>query len=211
MCRASGEAFDCDVAVVGVGVAPEVAWLAGSGIAIANGILVDEYSGTHVAAHALQDGPLLALSVEKNGQDEFDFEYGQDFGAHVETFDPAFTKVTVRYNPDGDAGLNARQMERLAHLTDWLQQRGRRFLLQLRVPPTQAQLDATGGDRERYDTELRPSLLVRAMGGRYRPLKYGAPTGFNPLALPDGPLPIRSRTRSRPTALCVWPASLPSL
>ncbi|WP_375765692.1 DUF2090 domain-containing protein [Archangium gephyra] len=128
-----------------------------------SGILVDEHYGTHVAAHALEDGPLLALSVEKNGQDEFDFEYGQDFGAHVETFDPAFTKVTVRYNPDGDAELNARQTERLAHLTDWLQQRGRRFLFELRVPPTQAQLDAVGGHRERYDAELRPSLLVRAM------------------------------------------------
>lgn len=128
-----------------------------------SGILVDEQYGTHVAAHALEDGPLLALSVEKNGQDEFDFEYGQDFGAHVETFDPAFTKVRVRYNPEGDPELNARQMERLARLTDWLQQRGRRFLFELRVPPTQAQLDAVGGDRERYDTELRPSLLVRAM------------------------------------------------
>lgn len=129
-----------------------------------SGILVDEQYGTHVAAHALEDGPLLALSVEKNGQDEFDFEYGRDFGSHVETFDPAFTKVMVRYNPEGDPELNARQRERLAHLTDWLQQRGRRFLFELRIPPTQAQLEAAGGNLERYDTELRPSLLVRAMG-----------------------------------------------
>ncbi|MFY0568407.1 2-deoxy-5-keto-D-gluconate 6-phosphate aldolase domain-containing protein [Archangium lansingense] len=128
-----------------------------------NGVLVDEQYGTHVAAHALEDGPLLALSVEKNGQDEFDFEYGQDFGAHVETFDPAFTKVQVHYNPEGNAELNARQIERLARLTDWLQARGRRFLLELRVPSTQAQFDAVGGDRERYDVELRPSLVVRAM------------------------------------------------
>lgn len=128
-----------------------------------SGVLVDEHYGTQVAAHALEDGPLLALSVEKSGQDEFDFEYGQDFGVHVETFDPAFTKVQVRYNPEGDAELNARQTERLARLTDWLQQRGRRFLFELRVPPTQAQLDAVGGDRQRYDTGLRPSLVVHAM------------------------------------------------
>ncbi|WNG58767.1 DUF2090 domain-containing protein [Archangium gephyra] len=128
-----------------------------------SGILVDEHYATHVATHVLEDGPLLALSVEKNGQDEFDFEYGQDFGAHVETFDPAFTKVMVRYNPEGDPERNVRQRERLAHLTDWLQQRGRRFLLELRVPPTEAQLDALGGEVERYDAELRPSLLVRAM------------------------------------------------
>ncbi|AKJ04754.1 5-dehydro-2-deoxygluconokinase [Archangium gephyra] len=128
-----------------------------------SGILVDERYGTHVAAHALEDGPLLAMSVEKNGQHEFDFEYGPDFGTHVETFDPAFTKVMVRYNPEEDPERNARQRERLAHLTDWLQQRGRRFLFELRVLPTKAQLDAVGGDQERYDTELRPALLVQAM------------------------------------------------
>jgi type IV secretion system protein VirB4 len=31
---------------------------------------------------------------------------------------------------------------------------------------------------------------VRAMGGRYRPLKVGEPTGFNPLALPEGPASV---------------------
>jgi myo-inositol catabolism protein IolC len=127
------------------------------------GILVDERYGTHVAAHALNDGPLLAMPVEKNGQDEFDFEYGKDFGTHIETFDPAFIKVRVRYNPEGDHEMNARQTERLARLTDWLQQHGRRFLFELRVPPTRAQLAAVGGDWNRYDHEMRPSLLVRAM------------------------------------------------
>ncbi|HYO58049.1 2-deoxy-5-keto-D-gluconate 6-phosphate aldolase domain-containing protein, partial [Archangium sp.] len=127
------------------------------------GILVDAQYGTHVAAHALDDGSLLAMPVERNGQDEFDFEYGKDFGTHIETFDPAFTKVVVRYNPEGDPEMNARQTERLAYLTDWLQARGRRFLFELRVPPTETQLDAVGGDWDRYDSELRPSLLVRAM------------------------------------------------
>jgi 3-phenylpropionate/trans-cinnamate dioxygenase ferredoxin reductase subunit len=45
---ASGEAFDCDFVVVGVGVVPAGSWLEGSGVAMHNGILVDEFSRTNV-------------------------------------------------------------------------------------------------------------------------------------------------------------------
>ena len=38
----------------------------------------------------------------------FDFEYGDAFGDHITSFDPAFSKVLVRYNPEGDAAINAR-------------------------------------------------------------------------------------------------------
>lgn len=43
---ASGTALPCDVAVVGVGVVPEVGWLDGSGVAVGNGVLVDELCAT---------------------------------------------------------------------------------------------------------------------------------------------------------------------
>ena len=43
-----------------------------------------------------------------------------DFGEHIEAFDPDFSKVLVRYNPEGDAEMNQRQAERLARLSDWL-------------------------------------------------------------------------------------------
>jgi 3-phenylpropionate/trans-cinnamate dioxygenase ferredoxin reductase subunit len=43
---ASGERFDCDLVVVGVGVAPEVGWLESSGIELRNGVVVDELSRT---------------------------------------------------------------------------------------------------------------------------------------------------------------------
>ncbi len=49
-------------------------------------------------AHAA--GLKLAMPVEKSGQNEFDFEYGDDFGAHIEKFNPDFSKVLVRYNPE---------------------------------------------------------------------------------------------------------------
>ncbi|MGH8994864.1 MAG: 2-deoxy-5-keto-D-gluconate 6-phosphate aldolase domain-containing protein [Acidimicrobiales bacterium] len=84
------------------------------------GILVDEEFGTEVARRAKQAGVPPAMPVERCGQDEFDFEYGEDFARHVETFDPTFVKVLVRHNPDGDPELNRRQAERLARLSGWL-------------------------------------------------------------------------------------------
>ena len=74
------------------------------------------------------------MPVEKSGQNEFDFEYGDDFGAHIEKFDPDFSKVLVRYNPDGDAEMNERQLERLKRLADWLHENDRKFLFELLVP-----------------------------------------------------------------------------
>ncbi len=48
-----------------------------------------------------------------------------------------------------------------------------------------AMLAKHGATQVVFDKDRGLEILVRAMGGRYRPLKYGAPTGFNPLALPD--------------------------
>ena len=45
----SGRRIDCDLAVVGVGVEPVVDFATSSGLAISNGILVDEYCETSVA------------------------------------------------------------------------------------------------------------------------------------------------------------------
>ena len=36
---------------------------------------------------AKKEGVPAAMPVEKSGQDEFEFEYGADFGAHIEEFD----------------------------------------------------------------------------------------------------------------------------
>jgi myo-inositol catabolism protein IolC len=127
------------------------------------GLLVDEQFGTDVAVRARVAGVPLAMPVERSGQDEFDFEFGADFGRHIEKFDPTFAKVLVRYNPEGDADLNRRQARRLQLLSDWLHARRRKFLFELLVPATAAQLERVGGDAERYDLELRPTLLVDAI------------------------------------------------
>jgi myo-inositol catabolism protein IolC len=123
------------------------------------GLLVDEQFGGDVVREAKERGLLFAMPVEKSGQDEFDFEYGEDYTAHIEDFDPTFSKVLVRYNPDGDTGMNERQTERLRRLSDWLHDNDRRFLFELLVPPEESQLERVGGDSDRYDKELRPALM----------------------------------------------------
>jgi 5-dehydro-2-deoxygluconokinase len=129
----------------------------------ATGVLVDEQFGSDIPQRAREHGLKLAMPVEKSGQDEFDFEYGEDFGAHIEKFDPDFSKVLVRYNPDDDATMNERQLGRLKQLADWLHERDRKFLFELLVPATEAQLAQVDGDSDRFDAELRPELMRRAI------------------------------------------------
>ena len=127
------------------------------------GVLVDEQFGgpqeipTQAKAHGLK----LAMPVEKSGQDMFDFEYGDDFGEHILAFDPDFSKVLVRYNPDGDADANRTQLEKLKRLADWLHDNGRLFLFELLVP---AEPRTARGGRRRH----RP-LRRRAAPGAHAP------------------------------------------
>ena len=127
------------------------------------GILVDEQFGAGIAREALALGAQLAMPVEKSGQDEFDFEYGEDFGEHIAAFDPTYSKVLVRYNAEDTSGMNARQRARLARLGDWLHASGHKFLFELLVPAEPHQLEQVGGDQDRYDRELRPDLMIRAI------------------------------------------------
>lgn len=125
------------------------------------GVLVDEQFGGAVARKAKERKFLLAMPVEESGQPEFQFQYGAEFGLHIEAFDPDFSKVLVRYNPEGDAALNRRQTQKLAQLSEWLHTRGRTFLFELLVPPTPAQLERCG--QERFDRDLRARLVVQAL------------------------------------------------
>jgi myo-inositol catabolism protein IolC len=127
------------------------------------GTLVDEQFGSEVPSEAKASAMKLAMPVEKSGQKEFDFEYGEAFGDHIERFDPDLTKVLVRLNPEGDEVMNRRQVERLARLSDWLHERGRKFLFELLVPAEEAQLEKVAGEESRYDLELRPELMRAAI------------------------------------------------
>jgi myo-inositol catabolism protein IolC len=131
--------------------------------AAATGVLVDEQFGSDIPRRAKEQHLVLSMPVEKSGQDEFDFQYGADFGAHIAKYDVDFAKVLVRYNPDGDADTNARQLGRLKELADWLHANDRKFLFELLVPAEPAQLESVGGDTDRYDAELRPGLMKQSI------------------------------------------------
>jgi myo-inositol catabolism protein IolC len=130
------------------------------------GIVVDEEFGSDIPERAREHGLKPAMAVERSGQAEFDFEYGEDFGAHIERFDLDFSKALLRCNPEDEDGDRVqREHERLKRLSDWLHARGRKFLVELLIPATPAQLERVGGDRARYDSELRPGLMRAAIEG----------------------------------------------
>ncbi len=128
------------------------------------GILVDEQFGGAILRQAKADGFTIACPAEKSGQDEFDFEYGEDFPSHIEAFQPTFCKVLVRYNPEGNQALNRRQSDRLKRLSDYLHSKSRSlFMFELLVPAEKAQLAQVGGDRKAYDSKIRPRLMVHTI------------------------------------------------
>jgi myo-inositol catabolism protein IolC len=128
------------------------------------GILTDEQFGAAILRDASAEGFHTACPAEKSGQEEFDFEYGEDFAAHIEAFHPTFAKVLVRYNPGGDAELNRQQAARLKRLSDYLAGANRSlFMFELLVPAEKAQLDQVKSDKKAYDSELRPKLMEQAI------------------------------------------------
>lgn len=127
------------------------------------GVLVDEEFGVGILRDAHQHGYITASSVEKSGQEDFDFTYGENFAQHIEAIDPTFAKVLVRYNPDGDKQMNQLQAQRLKRLSDYLQQKQRLFMFELLVPAQTAQLAQVHKDKRAYEEQLRPSLMRRAI------------------------------------------------
>jgi 5-dehydro-2-deoxygluconokinase len=127
-------------------------------------ILVDEQFGAAILRDARGQGYHYACPAEKSGQEEFDFQYGDDFAAHIEEFQPTFCKVLVRYNPESDPALNRRQADRLSKLSSYLQASGQSlFMFELLVPAEKAQLDKLNGDKKAYDLEVRPRLMVQTI------------------------------------------------
>jgi myo-inositol catabolism protein IolC len=127
------------------------------------GILVDEQFGSDILRDAKSNGILTACCVEKSGQEEFDFEYGSDFKKHILKIQPDFVKALVRYNPENDIVLNRRQARRLKLLSDFCHKNGFRFMFELLVPATGAQLTRVDKDPRRYDVELRPALMINTI------------------------------------------------
>jgi myo-inositol catabolism protein IolC len=126
------------------------------------GVLVDEQLGADVAREAKAAGFTLAMPVEKSGAHRLTFEYGDDFPAHVEAFNPDWIKVLMRFNPADPAELRQDQTQTLRRLNDWAADSRRHWLLELLVPPTREQL-AAHDDQAAYDEHVRPELTVEVI------------------------------------------------
>ena len=145
--------FDGFLAAVAEGVSREKA-----------GILVDEQFGSAILYDATRQGYSVACPAEKSGQEEFDFDYGEDFARHIDEVHPAFCKVLVRYNPAGERALNERQAARLRRLSEYLHSfSDSLFMFELLVPPEAAELEELHGDKKAYDRQMRPALMVQAI------------------------------------------------
>ena len=127
------------------------------------GVLVDEEFGAAILRDAARHGYVTALSTERSGSDEFEFEYGDAFAAHIEAFQPTFAKALVRYNPEGDSALNQRQAARLRQLSEYCRSAEYRFMFELLIPPTGAQSDRARADGMDYELEMRPGLMLQAI------------------------------------------------
>jgi myo-inositol catabolism protein IolC len=129
----------------------------------AAGVLADEQFGAAVLRDAHEQGLITCAPVEKSGQEEFAFEYGDRWQQHIADVNPTFAKVLVRYNPEDDEAMNRRQAGRLKELSDYCHRSGRRLMIELLVPMTHEQSDRLEGDHRAYDRELRPSLMIAAI------------------------------------------------
>lgn len=124
------------------------------------GILVDEECASAIARRAKELGIVLAMPAERSMQNVFELEYGAEFDKHIENFQPDQVKVLAIRNdsfPKADVDLS---MSRLKELSDWLKPRPYKFMLELLVFATPEQLESVGGSQERFDTELRPAMMV---------------------------------------------------
>lgn len=126
------------------------------------GVLVDEDLGAEVARTAKADGVVLLMPIEKSGSRVFELEFGDEFAEHVEAFDPDFFKLLVRFNPLDDESLRQTQIERLAMVSQWAERTNRRWIIELLVPPTPAQL-AAHGDQAGFDAQERPQLTAQVI------------------------------------------------
>jgi myo-inositol catabolism protein IolC len=139
------------------------------------GILIDEHYGASVAELASRAGGAISLGmpVEASGQDWLEFAYGSQWTQHAGFFGAEHAKILVRDNPGLDPALREQQARRLAQVSAWASAAGRSLIVELLVPPTAADKDATAGRIHRYDNELRPGHTLAAM-------RYLQDCGANP-------------------------------
>lgn len=126
-------------------------------------ILIDEEYGDKIIHDAINKDYNVILTTEKSGQKEFTFEYGDDFGKHIEKYKPRFVKALIHYNPNDDPLSKMRQQQKLGILSNYCHQNSYKFLLEVLVSPTEQQLRDINSNLERYEIEMRPNLTAKTI------------------------------------------------
>ena len=126
-------------------------------------LLIDHEYGGQFVPRAQAAGVKVAMPVEESGQAELRYLCDGHPERVVDAHHPDYVKVLIRYNPGGDTAMNERQRGRLRQLSDWLDGRPERLMLELLVPPEPAQLAAVADDQSRFDRETRAGLTVTAI------------------------------------------------
>jgi myo-inositol catabolism protein IolC len=130
------------------------------------GILVDEEYGADVAELAAKSDGLINLSMplEASGKDWFEFAYGDDWRTHAGYFATDHAKVLIRDNPALSVPDRLQQAERLKVVSAWAAETRHHLIVELLVPATDDDLKSVGGNKKRYDDELRPKLTLEVIG-----------------------------------------------
>lgn len=126
-------------------------------------ILVDEQFGVKIQEEARVAGITRLLTIEKSGQDEFDFEYGGEFGGHILKFKPDYAKVLVRYNPENDEAGNKRQIARLKLLQEFCRENNIGFLFELLAVPTSQQAADPKITKVYFETALQGKIMMESI------------------------------------------------
>ncbi|MEL7061611.1 MAG: DUF2090 domain-containing protein, partial [Acidobacteriota bacterium] len=125
------------------------------------GILCDTQFGSHILAAARQAGIPMAVCIEKSGQPIFDFEYGSAWQDHLRFVRPDIVKVLVRHHPRHDEAGRREQLARLKAASDYLHAHDDAYFMFELLVPASTDEDRALGDR--YDVELRPTLMLEAI------------------------------------------------
>lgn len=125
-------------------------------------VLCDEQFGSEVLLDAKHNGFITILTIEKSGEDSFKFQY-ENYKDHIQTFQPTFTKVLIKFNPKDNNDLKKEQKEDLKLISDYSHEAGYKFLLEVLVIANKEQLHEASGDRVLYDRKIRPGLTVEVI------------------------------------------------
>ena len=128
------------------------------------GVLVDEQFGATIIPQAKEHGLKTAMPVEKSGQDEFDFQYGDDFGAHIAVLRPRLLQGARPLQPGRRPGHEPRASPSgsSASPTGCTSTTASSSSSCSCRPPTSSS-SRSAATSDRYDAELRPELMRRAI------------------------------------------------